>query len=134
MTSASWALQQAVFAVLSTSGDVRALAGDRIFDAVPRGVAFPYVVVGDASETAWHTATEDMSEHRFGIRVWSRSGGHKEAKQLAQAVRYTLDGQALTLDGHTLVDLSLLGIEYARERDGITYRATLTFRAVTDAM
>ena len=51
MSGASWALQQAVFAALSVSDAIQEIAGDppRVFDAVPRGAAFPYIVVGEGS-------------------------------------------------------------------------------------
>jgi hypothetical protein len=128
MTSASWALQQAVFAALIASDAVRAIADDRIYDAVPRGAAFPYIVVGDASETA----ADEGSEHRLEIRIWSRGGGTREIKLAASAVRETLDGAALVLTGHALIDLRFTTADFARERDGETTRAVLRFRAVTE--
>ena len=132
MTDAAWALQQAVFAALVASQPVHDIAGDRVFDAVPRGAAFPYIVVGDASETDAGTATEQGSEHRLEIRVWSRGGGMREIKHAAAAVRTALDGAPLGLDGHALVDLRFAGADFARESDGETYRAVLRFRAVTE--
>jgi hypothetical protein len=132
MTSASWALQQAVFATLSASEAVRDLAGERVFDAVPRGSAFPYIVVGDASETNASTATEEGSEHTLEIRIWSRGGGTREIKLVAEAVREALDGAELTLDGQALIDLRFTSADFARETDGETYRAVMRFRAVTE--
>ena len=134
MSSASWALQQAVFATLSLSDDIKELVGDppRLFDAVPRSSAFPYIVVGEDGESNWDTATEAGSEHALAIHVWSRAGGRKEIKLAAEAVRQCLDGASLALTGHTLVDLRYLSTDFARETDGETYRAILRFRAVTE--
>ncbi|MDE2112515.1 MAG: DUF3168 domain-containing protein [Alphaproteobacteria bacterium] len=131
--SASWALQQAAFAALAASDAVRAVAGDRVFDAVPRGAAFPYIVIGDDTEGNWDTATEAGGEHLLSVHVWSRGGGHRESKRAAAAVRETLDGAALTLDGHDLIDIRFLSADFRREADGETYRALLRFRAVTEA-
>ena len=132
--SSSWALQQAVYAALSVSDDIKELAGDppRLFDAVPRSSAFPYIVVGDDAETNWDTATESGSEHTLAIHVWSRAGGRKEIKLAAEAVRECLDGASLALTGHTLVDLRYPRSDFTRENDGETYRAVLRFRAVTE--
>ena len=132
MTSASWALQQAVFAALTASPDVQAITGTRVFDAVPRETAFPYIVVGDDAETNWDTATDAGSEHTLSIHIWSRAGGRKESKLAAEAVRARLDGASLSLSGHTLIDLRYLASDFARETDGETFRATLKFRAVTE--
>ncbi len=132
--SSSWALQQAVFAALAMSDALKEIAGDppRVFDAVPRAGAFPYIVVGEDSETNWDTATESGSEHALAIHIWSRGGGRKESKLAAGAVREALHGASLALDGHTLVDLRYLSADFARESDGETFRATLRFRAVTE--
>jgi hypothetical protein len=134
MSSASWALQSAIFAALSADETVQSLLGipPRIFDAVPRGAAFPYAVLGDGTETNWDTATEEGSEHEFPVAVWSRNGGHKEAKSVADAIRFVLNGTTLSLSGHALLDLRFLDCAYARDTDGETYSATLRFRAVTE--
>jgi len=132
MTSASWALQQAVFAALSADSGVQAVAGERIFDAVPRGAAFPYIVVGEATEKQTGATGGDLSEHALAIHIWSRGGGHREIKQAAQAVCEALDGAALVPGGHSLIGLCFLSADYSRESDGETYRAVLRFRAVTE--
>ncbi len=134
MSSASWALQQAVFATLCMSDDIKEIVGDppRLFDAVPRSGDFPYIVVGGDGESNWDTATEAGSEHALAIHIWSRAGGRKEIKLAAEAVRECLDGASLALDGHTLVDLRYLRSEFVRDSDGETFRATVRFRAVTE--
>ena len=134
MSCASWALQQAVFATLTMSDAIKSVAGDppRVFDAIPREAAFPYIVVGEDGETNWDTATEAGSEHSLAIHVWSRAGGRKEIKLAAEAVRDALHGAQLSLDGHTLVDLRFVAAEFSRENDGETFRATVRFRAVTE--
>jgi hypothetical protein len=130
--SASLALQQAIFAALSADAGVTALIGARLFDAVPREAAFPYAVIGDDAETNWSTATEDGSEHIAAIDVWSRGGGHKESKLIADAIRSALDGAALSPTGQVLTGIRYQGADFARLDDGETYRATLHFRAVME--
>ena len=132
--SASWALQQSVFATLSASDEVKAVAGDppRVFDVPPRDAAFPYIVIGDDTQSDWSTATEGGSEHALAIHVWSRADGHREAKLAAEAVRGALDGAALSLTGQALIDIRHLETTFARESDGETIHATLRFRAVLE--
>jgi hypothetical protein len=132
--SASWALQQAIFAVLCTNDDVLEAVGDppRVFDAAPRGAAFPYIVIGDDGERDWSTATEPGSEHAIAIRVWSRANGHREAKLVAEAVRGALDGEELAVTGQALVDIRWLSTDFARDADGETIHALLRFRAVLE--
>jgi hypothetical protein len=132
MTNASWALQSAVFAALSGDATMQSLIDTRLYDAVPLNPTFPYAVLGDGKETNADTATEEGSEHEFTVTVWSQSGGHKEAKSIADAIRFRLNNATLSLDGHALVDLRFQDCEYARQTAGQTYSATLSFRAVTE--
>lgn len=130
--SASWALQQAMFAVLSADVNIHSLVADRIFDAVPRRAAFPYIVLGEGDETATGTATEDGREHTIAIHIWSRAGGMRESKRIASAVCVALDRTELALEGHKLIDLRFLSADYTRQSDGETYRAAVRFKAVTE--
>ena len=134
MSAASWALQQAIFATLASSDAVKDAVGDppRVFDAVPRGTAFPYIVVGDDRESDWSTQSDAGSEHALTVHVWSRAAGRRESRLAAQAVIDALDGAQLTLDGHTLIDLRWLACDAARESDGETVHAQLRFRAVLE--
>jgi Protein of unknown function (DUF3168) len=130
----SFALQQAIYAALAAGADLQALIGTppRLFDYVPRDSAFPYVVLGDGNESDCSTATETGTEHAIQIDVWSRATGHKEAKQIAEAVRATLHNASLTVSDATLIDIRHLATAFARQPDGQTLRAALRFRAVTE--
>jgi hypothetical protein len=132
--SASLALQTALFAALAADAPVQAALGDppRLYDSVPRAPVFPYATLGGATETDWSTKTEAGSEHRFTLTVWSRAPGHKESKDIAATLIDALDSASLTLDGHTLVSLRFEDATHTRETDGITTRATLRYRAVTE--
>jgi hypothetical protein len=132
--SASWALQQAIFATLCASDDIKDLVDDppRIFDTPPRGTAFPYIVIGDDTESDWSTATEAGSEHAVVIHAWSRADGHKEAKLIADTVRDTLDGAELAVTGQALIGIRYLDTAFTRESDGETIHAVLRFRAVME--
>lgn len=127
--SASWALQQAVFAALTADPAIHALIADRIFDAVPRGATFPYLVIGEGGETA---VAPDEGEHTLSIHIWSRGGGHREVKTIAAAVRTALENATLAVAG--LIDLRFLSADYARGSDGETTRAVLRFKALTESL
>ena len=130
----AWALQQAIFAALASSEDIKDVVDDppRVFDTVPRGAAFPYIVIGDDRTTNLSTATDAASEHRLTVHVWSRASGRKEARVAANAVIAVLDGAELTVPGFALVDLRWLESETSRESDGETIHAQLRFRAVLE--
>lgn len=125
MTAPAWALQQAVYAKLVADG----IAGGRVFDAVPKNAVFPYAVLGDGEEA---DSGAPAVTHALTLHLWSRAGGSREIKQLAAAVRASLDGAALTLNGHALIDLCFIAADYHRQSDGETWRGSLRFRAVTE--
>lgn len=134
MSSASWALQAAIFATLSADNGIKSVLGNppRIFDEVPRKAAMPYLVIADGRQSDWSTATDAGAEHALIMHVWSRARGHKEAKAIADAVRMALQNANLTLIGHTLINLRHQSSDFLRETDGETYHAVLRFRAVTE--
>jgi hypothetical protein len=134
MSAASWALQQAIFATLATDTAVMDAVGDppRIFDAVPRGSAFPYIVIGDDKESDWSTATEPGSAHALTVHIWSRAAGRRETRLAAEAVIAALNGAALTIDGQALIDIRWLESDSTRENDGETVHAQLKFKALLE--
>jgi len=127
----AWALQQAVFAALSGDAALTALIGARIFDGVPETAALPYLVLGEASETA---AADNAISHTLALHIWSRAGGTREVKQIAAAARSCLDGAALSLADHALIDLRFASADYSRQSDGKTFRAVLRFTAFTEPL
>jgi hypothetical protein len=132
MTHASLALQKAVFAALVADPGVGALVGDRVHDAPPGEPAFPYVTIGDTRVSDWSTGTETGAEHRLTLTVWSRERGKRECYAVMEAIEAVLHDAALTLEDHTLANLRFEFADVTRERDGITWRATMRFRAVTE--
>jgi hypothetical protein len=134
MSSASWALQQAIFAALSNDAALKTLVGDppRVFDAVPRGSAFPYLVLAEDGVTRWGDSGGGGFEHALVVRIWSRGGGRGECKRIADALCDCLDEAELTLSGHQLVDLRFQTAVFGRESDGKTFSGRLEFRAVTE--
>ena len=128
-----WPLQQAVYSALTGDPAVQGLLGNpaRVFDHVPQGSAFPYLVIGEVSVTPFDTKTEAGLDQRLTIHTWSRYRGRKETKDIMAAVLAVLDGQSLAVSGHTLV---LLGFEFATavvDDDGLTRHGVQRFRALT---
>ncbi|MGE0764894.1 MAG: DUF3168 domain-containing protein [Hyphomicrobiaceae bacterium] len=135
MPSSSWALQKSIFEVLSDDAAVTDLLGaGRIFDDAPQRTAMPYLTIGQTVVRDWSTGTESGNEHRLTLHVWSRAEGRHQAHEIMQAVRDALHEQALTLDGHRLVNLRHEISEARREPDGETYQGIVRLRAVTEPL
>jgi hypothetical protein len=133
MADASWALQQAVFARLTSDAALTALLGGaRIYDDVPVRATFPYVTFAQGAERDWSTASEAGAEHALVLHVWSRGKGRKELLAIMEALRVSLHDAALALTGHRLINLRHEASEVRREADGETYHGIVRLRAVTE--
>ena len=110
------------------------LNGPRIYDEAPRGTEPPYVTFGDARSRDWSTATDRGEEHFVQLDVWSAQRGARQALAVATRVQDLLDDGNLSLDNHTLVNLRFQQIDTRRENQGRFVRASLRFRAVTEAI
>ncbi len=128
-----WPLQQAVYGALTGDAAIQAFLGNptRVFDHVPQGSAFPFLVIGEVSATPFDTKTESGLDQSLTLHTWSRYRGLKEIKTVMAAVADVLDGQSLAVSGHTLV---LLRFEFAStvvDDDGLTRHGVQRFRALT---
>jgi hypothetical protein len=134
MGNASWALQQAVFARLtSDSALVALLGGARVYDDVPVRAAFPYVTFAQGSERDWSAGNEAGTEHAVVLHVWSRASGRKETLAVSEALRAALHDAALSLTDHRLINLRHETTDVRRDPDGETYQGIVRFRAVTES-
>jgi hypothetical protein len=133
MPTAATALRAAIHDALIADGALAALlGGPKVYDEVPREVAFPYVTLGECRIADWSTGSEDGHEHQLTLHAWSRQGGHSEAHEIAGALLQALDDAPLAPNGHQLVNLRFALADIRREADGRTYHALVRFRAVTE--
>ncbi len=133
MPSASFALQQSIYAALAADAQITTLLGaPRIFDDVPQKSDFPYLTLGQSSVRDWSTGTESGDEHILTVHVWSRASGRKQTHEIMGALKSALHNRALTLAGHRLVNLRHEFSDARREPDGETYHGIVRLRAVTE--
>src|SRR5947199_9970375 len=105
--ASSLALQRAMRARLIAHAPLLALlGGPAIYDDVPQGTREPYVSFGDIATRDWSTKGDRGEEHFATLHVWSRQRGKKEAYDISAEIDAALDGAALTLDGHRLINLA----------------------------
>jgi Protein of unknown function (DUF3168) len=135
MTPAAWALQKALFTVLSS--DTRLtdlLGGPRIFDDAPQSQPLPYVTFGQSSWRDWSTGTDEGEEHVLTLQVWAEGLNRRKALEVLAALRAILHQAALTLDGNRLVNMRHEFSECQRDTSGELTRGLVRFRAVTEPL
>ena len=135
MPSASWALQQSVYATLTADPQITTLLGGaRIYDDVPQKSEFPYLTLGQSSVRDWSTGTEAGDEHLLTLHVWSRAGGRKQTHEIMGALKAALHNRALTLQGHQLIDIRHEFSDARRDPEGDIYHGIVRLRAVTEPL
>jgi hypothetical protein len=133
VTNPAFALQEAMRAALLASAPLTALLrGANVFDELPRGFSAPYVAFGDIETRDWSTADKLAHEHFVTLLVRSNSRGRKLAQDIVAEIEAALDGAALALAGHTLVNLRMVLWSVLRDKNAETYGAAIRFRAATE--
>ena len=123
------ALQEAVFAVLSTDASITV----PVFDALPAGVLpETYVVLGGEDVTSAGDSAGAGAQHDFTVSVVSSAPGFATAKGVGVAISDLLLGASLTLSRGALAGLWLRKATARRLDGGAQRQVDLRFRALTD--
>ena len=128
-------LQKGLRAALVANSDVTANVSTRVYDEPPQDVAFPYVRFGDITPAAFDTDTIEGALVTVSIEAHSRSpSGRVEAAQIAEAIRAALHRQelAVTVQGHTLVELIFETFQVTRDTEGRGYTAVIVLQAMLE--
>lgn len=129
----SFALQQSIFTKI-TSGTLTDVAGTsittKVFDDVPEGTAYPYVIIGEETATNFGTKDKDANEHTLTIHVWSQYRGRKEIKNIMSQIYTILHNTDITVSGASLVNIRHEFEQTLLEADGITRHGVMRFRVV----
>ncbi|WP_262027146.1 DUF3168 domain-containing protein [Microvirga sp. Mcv34] len=128
MSDPSLALQGAVINTLRAAGTE---AGQDVFDTVPARDPFPRITVGSGQTIPADEDCYEGSETFMQVDVWSREPGYPQVKRIAWAVRQALHNKDIGLIGHTLELLKVTSTTFERDPDGLTSRARMTLRALT---
>lgn len=128
MSDPSLALQGAIVTALKAA---ETAAGDSVFDDVSPSDPYPRITIGEGQTIGNFADCYDGSEVFVEINVWSRATGFPQVKQIASEVRAALHDADLDLSGHRLELIEFQNTVYTRDPDGITRRARMTLRALT---
>jgi len=119
-------------AIYSKLNDDATLSGliTGVYDDVPEGTAYPYVVIGDDTAVNSGSKTIDGNEHTLNIHVWSRYRGKKEAVEIMERIYTLLHNVDISLSGASLINIRQEFNTVLVDADGITRHGIIRFRAV----
>lgn len=122
-------LQKAIYAALLNDNTLSGLVNG-VYDDVPEGSTYPYVVIGEETATNIGSKTLDGLEYTLVIHIWSQYRGRKEVKQIMERIYEVLHDQSISVTGASLVNLRQEFETSLVEGDGITRHGVMRFRAV----
>ncbi|MBO0345199.1 DUF3168 domain-containing protein [Roseibium sp. CAU 1637] len=133
MSHAALALRAGLFARLSADADLTSRIGaNRIFDAAPRNQKFPFVVLAALGSRPLLTRVDEGEVHELVLAVFSRAASRDEALGGVQRAARLLMDEPPELTGHRLIGLQVTEVTSRLMRDGRTFRAEASLRAVTE--
>lgn len=122
-------LQKAIYQILSASLPLQAIVAGRIFDEVPQGESFPYIVIGDDDLKPWDLDCKLGFEALITIHAFSRYKGRKEAKEIGAKIYDLLHNASIVTDNFASA-VCVLDIQTTMvEGDGVTRHLVARFRA-----
>jgi len=108
-----------------------ALIGDRIYDRVPEGAVFPYVVIGPAQAARLEASPWCCDDYEVfaQLDVWSRAVGFPEAKRIGKACGDALADRSPVIDGIQVGWFVPRDELYRTDADGLTAHGLLMFQS-----
>ncbi len=102
-----------------------------IFDAVPSPGVYPYIVVGEGTESGEPTFDKDGHRVSAVVEVWSNDGesttpntgtsGYRQALSIADLVVNCIMEDSITATGHDVCVIGVLSLEKQRNDDAPPY-------------
>lgn len=124
-------IQTAVFARLDADAELAAL-GAAILDDTDEHTPYPYVSIGEGTETPANTHTRHGADSTLTLHVWSSEPGYQQANRIARRIGELLDHQPLVIEGHTVIAVRLLTINRMRDpREEFVRHVAVPFQIVT---
>lgn len=126
MTDLSWLLQQALLAALDEALDCA------VYDAVPQGAAYPYVVLGDEVVRNSDPVSGRRRDTRYRyLHIWSQHKGQREVQEIIAAIDAALHEKRLNLTAGDVVSVRVDNSSTSRDADGETFMGRVTLKLIT---
>lgn len=129
MADPGWATQKAIYTALTAGSPAPAFA---VYDAVPAGAAYPYVVLSGHQAVPDDPLASRRDERWFYLSVWSTYKGQKEVLEIMAEIDARLHQQRLPLETGRMVRAYVTRKLTLAEPDGATWQGQVTVRVITE--
>jgi len=124
-------IQTAIYALLNADGTLGAMI-EGVFDEVLEGTNKPYVVIGEAYETAENSHDRKGRRTVITIHVWSDHQGFSEVNTIGNRIIDLLDHTSLTVSGWTQIATRLDFSQTIRDPDPDIRHLPIRFEVTTE--
>lgn len=126
----SLAVQQALVVHLTADATLMGLVSG-VYDAVPQGAAYPYVVMDEQHTRSWNTTTTQGAELTFALHVFSREAGRKAVLTILERLYALLQETALSVSGQSFTHVRFTHQEVELMEDAVTFHGAQLYRITT---
>ena len=124
MSSPNKALHKALLAKIDT------LVTCDVWDAVPQGTDYPYVLMDSDVSTNEDFLNLRMNRHFVYLSIWSRAEGSAEVRGIIDQID-AINESPIILDTGDCVSVRVERSHLNREPDNLTYMGNITLRVLT---
>lgn len=124
------AIQTALYELLSAELSVP------VFDFVPEDQPYPYVMIGECTETPDNAHDRFGSDTTHTIHIWTEFEGWSQGLGIEAEIRRTLDHrkEALEVDGFWVVEVKRTTIQTMRDPNPRVRHVPVTYRVITEQL
>ncbi len=126
MSDNTLAVQKAIYTTLTT-----ALYPVKVYDAVPQGAAYPYVVINNTEVMNADFLNSRKDERFIYLSIWSQYRGQKEVIDIMTDIDDALHRKALSLESGSMVQSFVQNKHTMREPDNLTFQGSVKLRIIT---
>ena len=127
------AVRKAIRTAIETMPQLQAYLKNRtIFDEAPSGLAPPYSYFGETQLRDWSVDEASGAEQFITLSVVTLHNGIAVAVNIGQQIVERLNHAPLSLDDHSLIDISFISMETRREQTGRLSKVNIRFRVTTE--
>lgn len=99
-----------------------------IYDFVPQGTEYPYVTIGENTQSDWGSKTFTGFDDTISIHTWSRGAGRKSCAEIMSDIYSAIHEGSLSVSGFKVTVLRQEFSEIILDPDGQTYHGIQRFR------
>ncbi|MGG3662519.1 DUF3168 domain-containing protein [Bacillus gobiensis] len=128
MRTALFELQKALFQRFTNDASLSSKVGGRIYDAVPENTPYPYVTIGEPTDTPFDTKSSYGENIILSVHCWSSYNGKKEAYEVLNLILHSLSRPLELGGGFKLQDFRREQMNVIIDIDGKTKHGILELR------